>query len=54
MLTCPAIHGPLVTTEDSMVLGLLCLKTSVLGFCSDADVVCRSLSMQASFTAFIP
>jgi hypothetical protein len=30
-----------VTTDDSTIVGLLCLKGSGLGFCSDADVRSR-------------
>jgi predicted transcriptional regulator len=30
-----------VTSEDSTLLGLLCLKASGVGFCSDADVASR-------------
>jgi predicted transcriptional regulator len=30
-----------VTTEDGRLLGLLCLKASGRGFCSDADVAAR-------------
>jgi CBS domain-containing protein len=32
-----------VTSEDSTLLGLLCLKASGLGFCSDADLRSRGL-----------
>jgi predicted transcriptional regulator len=31
-----------VTTIDGMLLGLLCLKASGLGFCSDRDVTSRA------------
>jgi CBS domain-containing protein len=31
-----------VTSNDSTLLGLLCLKAGGLGFCSDADVANRS------------
>jgi CBS domain-containing protein len=30
-----------VTSDDSLLLGLLCLKSSGLGFCSDSDAVGR-------------
>jgi hypothetical protein len=30
------------TSNDSTLLGLLCLKAGGLGFCSDADVANRS------------
>ena len=30
-----------VTSDDSTLLGLLCLKASGLGFCSDADIANR-------------
>jgi CBS domain-containing protein len=33
-----------VTSHDSTLLGLLCLKASGLGFCSDAGVAERSVS----------
>ena len=32
-----------VTSDHSILVGLLCLKASGLGFCSDADVTNRSL-----------
>ena len=31
-----------VTSDDSLLLGLLCLKASGLGFCSDTDAAGRS------------
>ena len=32
-----------VTADDSTLLGLLCLKASHLGFCTDADIASRRL-----------
>jgi CBS domain-containing protein len=36
-----------VVDADGMLLGLLCLKRSSLGFCSDADVAARASAARA-------
>jgi hypothetical protein len=37
-----------VTTEDSTLVGLLCLKSSGRGFCSDDDVAARRQEARSS------
>jgi len=38
-----------VTSADGRLLGLLCLKASQAGFCSDQDVRARALGSRLAF-----